>query len=495
MKSIFLALAFANQATAAIFPYINITLTPNLTPGNVTKSLSGRLTTDISFKTNETVVVLPLTIAGQPSAQYDSESLTATDGAGKLPLVTTDATGSSGLASRFWIATRDVVPPVAISFAAHPREVNETTKMGPLFDIRENAGGILGSIWALVPVPDDTSTKCQIALSWNLSASPSGTRGVWTWGEGPQPVTINGTTDDLLSTFFAVGPVLSSSSASENSQFNMYWLEKPPFNVTYLASFIKEFYNYSATFWQDDGTKPYKVFIRYNENVGTGGTALYNSFTFGWHDRNKTTTNDTELLLAHEITHNWPYIYNGNLSDQTRYAEGTAEFYSLRNLWRAGLLSTLEYVTAMNTKAIAYYQNPSINLTDQEAVDQSWTVSTAQTVPYGRGLIYLANVDAEVRARWNNTRSLDDVVVELMNLCRTDDSSCTTDAYFDLLTKYAGSSAVDEYKIVGSGDPIIQPREGSLGPCFEVVQSYTNATVWTWQLRDEFDIDDEECRM
>jgi len=110
MKSIFLALAFANQATAAIFPYINITLTPNLTPGNGTKSLSGQLATDISFKTNETVVVLPLTIAGQPSAQYDSESF-ATDGAGNLPLVTTDATGSSGLASRLWIATRDIVPP------------------------------------------------------------------------------------------------------------------------------------------------------------------------------------------------------------------------------------------------------------------------------------------------------------------------------------------------------------------------------------------------
>ncbi|KAF0315163.1 peptidase m61 domain-containing protein [Colletotrichum asianum] len=367
--------------------------------------------------------------------------------------------------------------------------------MGPLFDIRENAGGILGSIWVLVPVPDDTSTKFQIALSWDLSASPSGTRGVWTWGEGPQPVTINGTADDILSMVFAVGPILSSSSASEDSQFNMYWLEQPPFNVTYLASFIKEFYDYSATFWQDDGTKPYKVFIRYNENVGTGGTALYNSFTFGWHDRNKTTTNDTELLLAHETTHNWPYIYNGNLSDQTRYAEGTAEFYSLRNLWRAGLLSTLEYVTAMNTKAVAYYQNPSINLTDQEAVDQSWTIPTAQTIPYGRGLIYLANVDAEVRARWSNTRSLDDVVVELMNLCRVDDSSCTTDAYFDLLTKYAGSSAVDEYKIVASGDPVIRPIEGSLGPCFEVVQSYTNATVWTWQLRDGFDIDDDKCHL
>ncbi|KAF5521703.1 hypothetical protein CGCA056_v006343 [Colletotrichum aenigma] len=367
--------------------------------------------------------------------------------------------------------------------------------MGPLFDIRENAGGILGSIWALVPVPDDTSTEFQITLSWDLSNSPSGTRGVWTLGEGPQPVTINGTTDDLLSTFFAVGPILSSSPVSEDSQFNMYWLEQPHFNVTYLASFIKDFYDYSAKFWQDDGIKPYKVFIQYNENVGTGGTALYNSFTFGWHDRNKTTTNDTELLLAHEITHNWLYIYNGNLSDQTRYWEGTAEFYSLRNLWRAGLLSTLEYVTAMNTKAIAYYQNPSINLTDQEAVDHSWTVSTAQTVPYGRGLIYLANVDAEVRARWNNTRSLDDVVVELMNLCRFDDSSCTTDAYFDLLTKYAGSSAVDEYKIVASGDPIICPTEGSLGPCFEVVQSYTNATVWKWQLRDGFNLDDDKCRL
>ncbi|KAH6884878.1 hypothetical protein B0T10DRAFT_462572 [Thelonectria olida] len=64
-----------------------------------------------------------------------------------------------------------------------------------------------------------------------------------------------------------------NASTSLSPNFGMHWLEEPPFEVDATAVFIDKFFNYSSSFWKDDGTEPYRVFIRH-DNVGTGGTAL-----------------------------------------------------------------------------------------------------------------------------------------------------------------------------------------------------------------------------
>ncbi|RSL86283.1 hypothetical protein CEP52_015863 [Fusarium oligoseptatum] len=113
-----------------------------------------------------------------------------------------------------------------------------------------------------------------------------------------------------------------------------------------------------------------------------GGTALTRSFTFGWFHESSTTDERLEFLLAHEMTHNWPAITVGNDSAISRYAEGAAEYYSLRLLWRNGQISTEVYLQAMNTRIESYYLNPYANLSDKEAYDQSWVIPQAQTIPY-----------------------------------------------------------------------------------------------------------------
>jgi hypothetical protein len=76
--------------------------------------------------------------------------------------------------------------------------------------------------------------------------------------------------------------------------------------------FVDKYFNYSSIFWKDTSEDPYRVFIRHNQETGTGGTALLRSFTFGWHDANSTVEDKLELLLSHEITHNWPQSNNLN---------------------------------------------------------------------------------------------------------------------------------------------------------------------------------------
>ncbi|RSM07640.1 hypothetical protein CDV31_008533 [Fusarium ambrosium] len=374
-------------------PSIDVTLTPYLNVKNTT--IHGRVVWDGHVGKNETLVVLPLTMAGQPSAQYTKKSLRASDSHGPLELSQVDGSAADGTPSRFWVAERGTKGPVVVEFEAKPRQVQENTKMGPLFDIRQNGQGLLGSAWGLVPLPPNDTAEYQFSLKWNLQHSPPGSRGVWTWGESPETVRVNGTISTFLYTFWMVGPLSTYPGTSSSSgatllspNFGMYWLLDPPFNLEATASFIDKFFNYSSNFWKDPGTQPYRVFIRHNDNVGSGGTALTRSFTFGWFNESSTTDERLEFLLAHEMTHNWPAITVGNDSAISRYAEGAAEYYSLRLLWRNGQISTEVYLQAMNTRIETYYLNPYANLSDKEAYDQSWVIPQAQTIPYGRGLIY-----------------------------------------------------------------------------------------------------------
>jgi hypothetical protein len=42
---------------------------------------------------------------------------------------------------------------------------------------------------------------------WDLSLAPTGTRAVWSHGEGPQPVAMAGPVDTLINTVYMVGPI------------------------------------------------------------------------------------------------------------------------------------------------------------------------------------------------------------------------------------------------------------------------------------------------
>jgi predicted metalloprotease with PDZ domain len=115
------------------------------------------------------------------------------------------------------------------------------------------------------------------------------------------------------------------------------------------------------------------------------------------------------------MTHNWA-VMPGASALISRWAEGMAEFYSLRLLWRAHLLSTARYVQEMNGRLASYYANTYINATDFEAYEHAWDSRDAQRIPYGRGLIELANIDAAMRNLSDSTRSLDDLTHKMRQL-------------------------------------------------------------------------------
>ncbi|CAH0019630.1 unnamed protein product [Clonostachys rhizophaga] len=215
-------------------PSINVQLTPILDVVNYT-GINGELAMGIQFASNETRLVLPLEMANAPSAQYTTETLEAWDRLGQLKLIQSDGTGLDSQPSRFWAVQRATQGPVTVRFKAKPRQTDPDAMVGPLFDIRANGDGLLGSTWALVPLPPDRTAEYQFSLSWNLKHPPQDAKAAWTWGEGPAPVTISGTSVKFLYTFWAVGSMSAypgdSGSKPLSPDYSMYWLEQPPFYV------------------------------------------------------------------------------------------------------------------------------------------------------------------------------------------------------------------------------------------------------------------------
>ncbi|KAJ0426893.1 hypothetical protein BJY00DRAFT_297838 [Aspergillus carlsbadensis] len=507
MRCALLLFSLAFGATALNCPVghprvVNITITPVVTRDIIT-GLSGEYILNYRTQANETLVDIPLTLASRPTAAYDTTTLTAEDGMGTLKLLTSEGTDSDGQHTRYFRPTRATHGSVAVRFTAKP-STDFLAHVGPLFDLRQqaqdNGGGIVGSSWAFLPGTASRTLEYEFSLRWDLRNVPCGTTAAWTWGEGAGPFYRTGTRDDILYTYFAVGRLNrfpspgAAATIPNKNEFGMYWMDQPSFNTTELGSFIDEFFNVSSTFWQDDTDQPYRVFIRRNgpTEYGSGGTALTRSFSFGWNPANDTEQESLRLLISHEMTHNWAIMPGANALI-SRWAEGMAEFYSLRLLWRARLLSTAQYVQEMNRRLSVYYANTYINTTDFEAYEHAWDSRDAQTIPYGRGLIELANLDAAMRNQPDGALSLDDLTHDMRQLCVNSASDCTPASWVNVTAGYLGPSAVEEYDRITSGRPLLVPVAGSLGPCFDVVQTGRDLETWAWEAKEGVDVSSEAC--
>lgn len=390
------------QTPAPPPPRLDLTLSPH------SATLGVRMVLDApGFKAGEPVVRLPLSLVGIPTARYDGDALRAQDDSGPLPLVQDEEKPTPQGVYRRWKAARDSVGPVTISFSAPPRAVTAATNNGPLFDLRAEGGGFVGAGVGFMATPARPGPY-RIRLHWDLKDAPAGSLGTWSLGTGDVETVAPA---DLLSfSFYAVGPI-KSAPAAPDPNFGLYWLNEPPFPAEQLGERIRRLYAAMAAFFGEK-VGSYRVFIRQNPYAGTGGTALAHSFMFGYNPAARPTIDSLQSLLSHEMAHNWPAM-EGEHGDTAWYSEGTAEYYSMLLSHRAGLLPVDRLLESLNKKAYDYYTNPFRALTNPEAARRFWSDPTAQTVPYGRGFLYLARTDDAIRTRSGGKRSLDDIVREL----------------------------------------------------------------------------------
>ena len=391
-----------------------------------------------------TLVRMPLIVASIPTARYDGDAIQAHDDAGPLVLTQKDEPPTPSGTYRSWIASRATRGDVEITYQAKPRAVGPATRPGPLFDLRAEAGGLNGAGLTFLALPE-TQTTYRIHLDWDLSAMPAGSRGAWSFGDGVADKV--GPAELLANTYYAAGPLKRYPEAA-SGPFALYWLSPPSFDTTAVAERIQRLYGYMSGFFQDPGGS-YRVFVRKNPYRGGGGTALTRSFMFGYSADKTPTVDDLQGLLAHEMVHNWPAM-DGEHGDTAWYSEGAAEYYSIVLSYRAGLLTPDKFLEQMNGRAAGYYTNPLRPLSNAEAGRRFWSDNRAQTIPYGRGIMYLVRVDAQIRSRSGGKRSLDDLVLAMLKLQR-EGKPHGVEQWLAVVKKEVGPAARPDYKAMTQG--------------------------------------------
>lgn len=441
-----------------------------------------------------------------PTARYDNDSnpVTAHDTQGKpLRLSYRDEDPKEG--PRLWYLDEEGVDTdfaVTVTFTAPYRVTDETTLAGARIDLRRDVsgGGLVGQGMGFLPIPpgldsDDNPSSAlatkgdevsreqwNVTLEWDLSDSPSGIHGAWSLGDD-RVVNAVGTLDKLITHgIFAVGYLQrypdwtnDSSPAPQtvHGEYAAYWLDPTPYDMTLLAQQTQEIYARIAAYF-DNSTDPFRVFFRrVDSNSGGSGATFSFLLEYSSHSAEYSTALDMAALLAHETVHEFSLLDPDPPSKRKPdyqedegawYIEGVASWVgTLVGLNGADSKSRREMITTLNNYAQSYYTAPqwTLDMNYEEVLKKYWDEYQIIRISYGRGFMFLAQLDELISKATNGKNSSDDIIVELYKLIR-DGKPCTLDGLKDMVAKLIGREALEEaYAAFFRGDLIV-PMEGCL---------------------------------
>jgi predicted metalloprotease with PDZ domain len=148
------------------------------------------------------------------------------------------------------------------------------------------------------------------------------------------------------------------------------------------------------------------------------GNGLYQSFV---------TYADEECLLAdfvdlfnHEMMHEWigGRIDDGEPTEEIClrwFVEGFTEYFALRNRWKAGFMTEQAFFEELNKEYFTkHYQSPHAELPNLVAEQRRWEAFELERIPYRRGCIAALYLDAAIRQRSGNKKTLFGMMNDLM---------------------------------------------------------------------------------
>jgi hypothetical protein len=333
-----------------------------------------------------------VTVAGVPASVVTQRHLTASDDLGPMPLACT--TTGSGVVTRplwrRWTVGRPSVGQVEVRYLAPYRTVDTHTAAGhPPLDLRREGGGVTGTGVSFLALPPP-SGRWQIGLRWQASGG-SPLDGACSLGVGD--VTADGTTEVLRDSHYMAGDLNSARTAG----VTVWWLTPPSFDIrAFTARIAKHHEIIAGAFGGSAGEL--QVFLRSNPYPGLSASAFPSSFVVGWDHGSPDAATRLDHTLAHELVHGWVHL-DGEPDETVWFNEGAADYFATVLPLRHGLLSRSAFLDRVNLAARLCYANPYRDLPLTATIPLAWTDFRAQQLPYGRGMFYLADLDARLAER------------------------------------------------------------------------------------------------
>lgn len=409
----------------------------------------------------------PVGVFGVKSIADRITGLTVVDAAGPVPLTMSTDPRPSGYATatRHWEAARKTVAPVSVRYRIPTQPVLEGG--GPPYGMKASGEGVAGRGLGFLLLPQNTTTQAT-SFGWDLSELPPGSIGAITAGAGA--TIVPGPPSELTTQWMLAGPARVFKS-TRTPGFEAYVLGAAPFDVDDALEWADRGYAHLAASMKYLGTPPYRMFFRSldapsyatgSAREAGGGAMMTTGATFG-----EQSPEDFNNTIFHEMAHQWV----GDTSGAGMwFVEGLTVYLTATLPCEARMADAAFCARAVNDYATHYYGAEARNWSMAKIAAAGTGNENARRVPYGRGLLYFAQLDAQLRAGSDGRRGVRDVLAPLfqarMKGVRLDEA-----AWEAMLLSELGQPAVDEFRAtVIEGTQTIVPPSSAFGACLQRVK-------------------------
>jgi hypothetical protein len=350
-------------------------------------------------------------------------------------------------------------------YRAFPLTTRETDLGAPAADLRLDHGGLLGSGLAFIPF-STTSETCRSIVQWDLSKAPPGTRAVWTFGEGPDPVEIVGHSSILSESVYMVGKIQSNPPEATPwtlpAYYGYYWFGELPPNIKVIRDIHYQFFVKVSDFFKDppSASKPYRSFVRNNGRLHNfGGSGFTRSHIFDYDDL-ITKADDYDLVrrMSQEMVHNW---LGPSPTDETIdwLYEGISNTLSIYLPFRTGIRDGDYFSSTLTMLCMRYYTNPFLTIPLGDLITHAPVNEYAREMLIARAWAFVIGTDFRARKVSELKRPIEDLAIKPLSKKRANGEAHGIWEWLDLLQPLLGNGARDLYESMHKGTVILLPVE------------------------------------
>lgn len=434
---------------------------PHVTAIDVTLEI----TAPIAHRDDPLQLVAPIIYPGVPGAADRLIDLKIEDQSGPLPVAVKDDPAVPGGFPYFrhWQAERAAQYPVIVRYRALVQPNH--TPNGPPFGMRPVGGGVAGAGVSMLIQPS-RQTGIPATLTWDLSDLPASSIAVTSHGEGTVTTTSPG---ELAQGWYLAGPAGRFPEQGGSHGFSAAWLGTPTFDAPAEMTWAAGVYRWLSGYFPHLKPGPdYRVFMRFHEHPPYGGaTALPRSFMLS---RGPLAPGEAatapRTTLIHEMLHQWVGGIEAPHGISSWFSEGLTTYYQTILPVRGNFHTLAEYEAAINDLASDYYSNPALHMSAAEIVKVGFGNDIIRHMPYQRGALYFADLDARIRAKSGGKRTLEHLLFQIFRE-RESGVRFDHDRWLNLITQELGEGERARFeRVILKGNEVLQPASNAFGPCF-----------------------------
>lgn len=223
------------------------------------------------------------------------------------------------------------------------------------------------------------------------------------------------------------------------------WLES--YQDDKLLEALKKTISTQRAFWKDNNFDYYTVIMTPTvtqsdslfQGQSTTGSGIKNGFLIQSSNNPFNNWNVINYIFNHEMMHDWIGGKIANKSEELNYwfSEGFTDYYAFKNRLRSGDLSLAQWTNEFNSEVIkAHWNNPERNKPNYLVKDEFWSSRNIEKIPYRRGAIFAFWLDNQIMKQYKCTKSLDDLMRDLLKICTTENKKFTDELFLNLVETY-----------------------------------------------------------